>query len=143
MKRILIYIVILTLTVAAPAKPVNIGELIPVRAIGVWMEGKQIRIETDTGNEGMGETAAQALCDLKETASGIIYLDKVEYLILTEQTLDAAEELRGVLNNVVELCVTQYPVDLAEAAKYLEAHGALPELKTWSQGEKLPRISNY
>ncbi len=143
MKRILIYIVILTLTVVAPAKPVNIGELIPVRVIGVWMEGKQIRIETDTGNEGIGETAAQALCDLKETASGIIYLDKVEYLILSEQTLDAAEELRGGLNNAVELCVTQYPVDLTETAQYLQVHGHLPKLKSWSKGEELPLISSF
>ena len=143
MKRFLIYIVILTLTVAAPAKPVNIGELIPVRAIGVWMEGKQIRIETDTGNEGIGETAAQALCDLKETASGIIYLEKVEYLILSEQTLDAAEELRGGLNNAVELCVTQYPVDLTETAQYLQVHGQLPKLKTWAKGEELPLISSF
>ena len=143
MKRILIYIAILTLTVAAPAKPVNIGELIPVRAIGVWMEGKQIRIETDTGNEGIGETAAQALCDLKETASGILYLDKVEYLILSEQTLDAAEELRGGLNNAVELCVTQYPVDLTETAQYLQVHGQLPKLKNWSKGEELPLISSF
>ena len=143
MKRCIAYIAILALVVAAPAKPVDIGELIPIRAMGVWQAGKQIQVETDAGNTGIGETVEYAIRDMKETASGVIYLDKVEYLILTEQTLDAAEALRGELNGRVGLCVVQQPVDLGEVSHYLDVHGTLPKLKTWSKGVKLPSISSY
>ena len=143
MKRWLLYIVILGLTIVAPAKPVNIGNLIPVRAIGVYQTGNQIRIDTDTGNTGIGDTAVQALRDLKDSASGIIYLDKTEYLVLAEQSLNAAGALRQELSANTKVCMTKYPVNLAEISQYLSVRDQLPLLKNWEKGEELPEIGDF
>ena len=142
LKRWLLYIVILGLTIAAPAKPVNIGNLIPVRAMGVYQTGNQIRIDTDTGNTGIGDTAVLALCDLKDSASGIVYLDKTEYLILTEQTQDAAEALREELSGNTRVYITQYPLNLTQAPEFLSVHCRLPKLKHWKKPLELPGIGD-
>ena len=142
MKRWIIYITLIALTIVAPAKPVNIGNLLPVKAIGVYRDGSQYRIETDTGNYGVGETLNQALSNMKKNASGIIYLDKAEYLILTEKTVDEIETLQQVLKPNVGVSIAKQPIDLAKAAEYLDAHGNLPSLRACRKGERIPEISN-
>lgn len=129
MRRWMIYIALIALTIVAPAKPVNIGNLLPVKAIGVYRDGNQYRIETDTGNQGVGKTITQALYNMKNNASGIIYLDKAEYLVLTEKTIDAVEALRQVLKSNVRVSIAKHPLDLTKASEYLDVHGDLPKLR--------------
>ena len=143
MKRIIIYIGILAALLAAPAKPLNIGELLPVQVVSIYKENDWAIIETDTENKGIGGTTQQALHNLKETASGIIYLDTAEYLLMTEDAEASVEELRQELKPSVKLCMAAEPVDLAEAAKYLKVHGELPKLKHWEKGRELPVLSTF
>ena len=143
MRRWVLYIAILALVVAAPAKPVNIGDLLPIQAVAVYREDNRFRIETDTGDLGFGDTVSLALHSMRDTASGIIYLDTAEYLILTKDTLDAAEELRKELKPNVRLCMATNPLELTEVSGYLQVHGDLPKLKAWSKGSELPIISSF
>lgn len=143
MKRLLCYIAIIGLVIAAPAKPLNIGKLLPVRAVGVYKEGSWYRIETDTGNRGYGGTVSQALRNLKDTASGTIYLDTANYLLLTAATEAAVGELAGQLRPSVKLCLVTKPIDLVQAADYLDVHRGLPELSKYKSGAELPVISPF
>ena len=143
MKRIIIYIGILAMLFAAPLESADVGKLLPVQVVQLRKENGWVVLETDTENVGMGGTAKQALQNLKDTASGIIYLDTAEYLLLTKDTINAAEELREVLKDNVRLCLAAKEIDLAAASQYLSVHGDLPKLKAWSEGEELPVLSTF
>ena len=140
MKRVLIYGAILASVAAVPVCPLKIGQMLPVKVVAIYKEGARTVIETDTKNKGVGDTAVQALCNMKDTASGIIYLDTAQYLLLTKDTEEAAEELREELRPGVRLCRTETAVNLEEAARYLDAHGKLPKLKAWEKGAELPLL---
>lgn len=143
LKRIVIYIGILCALLFAPVESLNVGELIPVQVVALSKENGWTVIETDTGNRGIGGTAQKALQNLKDTASGDIYLDTAEYLLLGKDTEGTAEELRAELKPSVKLCETAKSVDLAKSAKFLRVHGKLPKLKDWNGEQELPVLSTF
>ena len=134
---------VLALVIAAPARPTNISKLLPMRAIGIYKEESWFRIETDTGNRGFGGTVTQALRNMKDTASGIVCLDTVEFLIVTKDTQKEVAELESELRPSVRLCLTATEIGLEETVKYLDAHGGLPTLRTWKNRQELPIISLF
>lgn len=140
MKRIIIYIGILALLLQAPVKGTDINMLKPVEVILVYREKNDIVIETDTGDWGRGGDVSAALNNLKETTPGYVYMDTAQYLIVTEKTMEAVDEIRPVLKRSVQICCTQEDIDLAVAAKFLPAQGELPQLKDWKIGEEMPKL---
>jgi hypothetical protein len=71
--------------------------------VGVYKTGNWYQIETDTGNKGYGATVMQALRNMKETASGIIYLDTADYMILTSDTEKAVMENVSFANATLDI----------------------------------------
>ena len=143
MKRIILYIGILALVIAAPVKPMNIGNLRPVQIVSVYKENGWTVIETDTQDKGIGGTARQALQNMKDTSDGVIYLDTADYLLLTKDTEEAVVELYGNLKASVRLCMESGVTDLKKAVSYLRTHGELPKLKEWKKGAELPLLSTF
>lgn len=143
MKRIVLYIGIIALVFAAPVEHLNVGELIPVQVVAISEENGWTVIETDTGDKGIGANAQKALKNLKDTASGKIYLDTAEYLLLGKNTAKAAEDLRSELKPSVKLCKTAKSLDLKETAKFLNTHGKLTKLKDWNKDTELPVLSTF
>ena len=143
MRRIILYIGILALIVAAPVKPMDIEKLRPVQIVSVYKQSDWTVIETDTGDKGIGGTAWQALQNMKDTSEGIIYLDTAEYLLVTKQTEEAIRELIAELKPSVRMCMTTGVEDLKQAVLYLKAHGGLPKLKAWVKGAELPVLSTF
>jgi len=143
MKRILCYIAILAVVLALPVEKADVGKLRPVQAVAVYKKNDCVIIETDTEDMGIGRDAAAALQNLKETASGIIYLDTARYLLLKKDAENAVEDLRGALKRSVELCEISAKPDIQKAAKYLRVHGELPKLKDWKKGMELPVLSTF
>lgn len=140
MKRILIYIIVLIGVWFAPVESVNVGQLHPVELVMVTREGEDIVLTTDTGDMGQGADGLSALENLKATATGTVYLDTAEFLLLTEGAEDAARQLRQHLKPSVRVCMAESGADLVAAAKFLSAHGGLPRFKHWKQGDNLPRL---
>ena len=143
MKRIIMYIGILALVVAAPVKPMDIEKLRPVQIVSVYKESNWTVIETDTEDKGIGGTARQALQNMKDTSEGVIYLDTAEYLLVTKETEEATRELIAELKPSVRMCMTTGVEDLKQAVLYLKAHGGLPKLKAWVKGAELPVLSTF
>ena len=141
MKRVIIYIAALAAVWFAPVEGANIGTLHPVEAVLIYKEETKVVLQTDTGDVGKGSNAEEALEDLKKTTPGTSYLDTAEYLLLGENTETVAEELRTHLKGNVGLCAAEEGVDPAEAARFLEVHGALPQLQAWKQGADLPYLT--
>ena len=143
MRRIILYIGILALIVAAPVKPMDIEKLRPVQIVSVYKQSDWTVIETDTGDKGIGGTARQALQNMKDTSNGVIYLDTAEYLLVTKETEEATRELMAELKPSVRMCMTTGVEDLKQAVLYLKAHGGLPKLKAWVKGAELPVLSTF
>ena len=143
MKRILVYIIILAVLLMLPVKQQDVAKLHPVQVVALDKEKNWVVLETDTGDKGYGRTAQQALQNLKDTSTGIVYLDTAEYLIISKNTEGETEELRRELKRAVRLCMADKPIDLAEAAEFLSTHGGLPKLKEWEKGRELPVLSTF
>ena len=143
MKRILLYIVLLTLTILVPVERADVGKLRPIETVAVCKENDQIILQTDTEDIGIGTSVVEALQNMKDTASGIIYLDTARYLLIGEGAENAAEELRQVLKDRVGLCLVSGAVKPLDATKYLRVHGNLPQMRSWKPGQNLPVLMPF
>ena len=132
--RKLISIALLALAIAVPLKKLDIAKLQPVEGVALYKEGQRVVLETDTGSRGVGETALEALNDMKEKATSVIYLDTAEFLFVEEGMERFAEELRPLFNKAVR--VGKYlGMKAEELVAYYEIHGKLPKLESWNRGE--------
>ena len=143
MKRILLYGLLMVAAAFAPVERADVGKLRPIETVSVYRENDWIVLRTDTDDVGIGTTAMQALQNMKDTASGIIYLDTAAFLLLDEDAQDAAEELRGMLKDKVQLCLADKEIEPKDATKYLSAHGGLPRMESWKIGQELPVLTQY
>ena len=89
---------------ALPTSGTELGELHPVSLLMVQTQGKTIQLLTDTQDRGSGETLDGALKNLEDTTPGHLFLDTVEYLILTEQTQYLIPQLKRLLRPGVAFC---------------------------------------
>lgn len=138
MKRILIYIGILTAVLLIPLERADVGKLRPVQTVSIYREGDSYTIATDTGDKGSGKSALEALNDLKKTTPAVIYLDTAQFLLVGKNVEKAVEQLRHCFHDSVELYSFRGEADLAAVSKYLEIHGKGPKLKQWNLWKKLP-----
>ena len=142
MKRLIIYAVLLGLLFVVPVKKLDIGKLQPIEVVSMYIQDSEVFLETDTGDVGKGVTALDALRNLKETATGVVYLDTAEFLLVQETAQKYVDELRQVLKDNVKVCLAEGDIDPETAAKYLNVHGDLPNLREWELGDFLPVLSN-
>lgn len=129
--RKVLYVIILALLFLAPLERADIAKLLPIEAVAVYMDGDDVVLETDTEDKGKGENVALALRDLIKTTPAVVYLDTAEYLLVSENALEQVDALRNYLKPSVKVCVCQAKDGVKDAAKYLDVHGDLPELRDW------------
>lgn len=99
----------------------DIADLEPVGVIWLRPEGGNLRIETDTGAGGSGKTLTEAAEDMKAGASGEIFLDTAEFLLLHPGIL-ITEEYAALLRPGCKVLFTAAAPDLEQAAAYLRIH---------------------
>lgn len=138
--KVLLYIVILAAVLLVPTRGTDVGKLIPVEVIAVSENRGLITVRTDTGDTGEGNTLAEAFSDLKDTASGVIYLDTAEYLLLEPGTENAIPELQAQLKGNLRICTAPEDISLEGAAKYLSVHPSEERLNK-VETEKIPFLS--
>lgn len=129
--RIVLYIAILASLFFLPLERLDIAHLEPVQTVAVKRTAEGVTLLTDTGNQGFGKTVAGAIADLEEKTPGVIYLDTAQYLLLTEDAIAAAEELRTSLKPSVYVCVWDGEGSVEGASKYLSVRKDLPCFKDW------------
>ena len=132
--RKVIYAVILLSLFFVPLERVEIGELLPVRAVAVYVSDGMIFVEIDTGEKGSGIDVTQALDQLKRNTPAIIYLKTAEYLLVTDATEYLVHELRGVMRNNVKVYNCDAEGRVKEVAEYLDVHGELTKMHSlWTR----------
>ena len=118
-----------------PHPAVDVGKLEPVSLVAVdWQDGSY-HIRTDTGAEGSGTTLKQAAQSLAEGASGTVFLETAEYVLLTPQ-VPVTGELCQVFRPACRVCLTAAQADLEQAAAWLAAHPPRHTLNDLRAGER-------
>lgn len=137
MRRVLLYIALLAAALAIPVERSDLGKLKPVETVSIYESDGLVTVKTDTEDEGSGGSLEEAILNMKESASGIIYLDTADYLLVTEGTEVWIPELGSVLKESVRICKADAQVDVTIAASYLSVHKPKWALKTWSPETEL------
>ena len=100
----------------------DVGKLRPVEVLWVRMQDDSIYIVTDMGDSGMGENVKSAARDLKRKASGEVFLDTGEFLLVDENAQSLIPELIEMLRPSCMICLVQGKVDMEQVGAYLRSH---------------------
>lgn len=120
--RIVIYVVILGLMLLAPVERIDVEKLLPIESVAIYMDGDTVVLETDTENKGRGESASDALENLKDMTPAVVYLDTAEYLLVSEEALSEADNLMQFLKPSVKVCICDARGRVKDVTKFLQAH---------------------
>lgn len=110
----------------------DVARLEPVQAVYIYQKNGTLCIETDTGAAGSGKTLTEAAADLKASASGEIFLDTAEFLLIDPEVTITAD-FHTLLRPTCGVTFTHATPDLTAAADYLTIHQpfvTLLELRT-------------
>ena len=129
------YIGLLAFALLTPVDRLDVAKLEPVEAVVVYMEDGQVVLQTDTEDIGRGDTAAEALADMKKNTPSVIYLDTAEYLLVAENARGQVQQLREYLKPSV-LVEIYRGGSVKRATQYAEVHGNCQKLKDWRPPEK-------
>ena len=99
----------------------DVAKLEPVQSVYVYSKGGELCIETDTGAKGTGKTLTEAANNMKASASGEIFLDTAEFLLL-DPTVPITEEFHSLLRPTCTVTFTHATPDLQAASAYLTIH---------------------
>ena len=99
----------------------DVAKLEPVQAVYIHREGTYLSIEADTGAGGTGKTLTEAANHMKASASGEIFLDTAEFLLL-DPTIPITAEFHTLLRPTCKVTLTETPPDLQAASVYLTIH---------------------
>ena len=134
--KIMLYITLAVLALAAPVKRADVGKLRPVEVVSIAEAEGEYIVRTDTGDRGSGRTLREAVADLRETAPGIVYLDTAEYLLL-ESPIEDMAYLKEILKPCVRVCGAESGIPLEESGRYLDVHRPAVRLGEGSEYNEL------
>ncbi len=140
MRKVLVWVLLAALVFFLPDRGTDIGKLLPVELVAVQREEDAFRVETDTGQFGLGDTLEAAMEDLRNAAPGVVFFDTADHLLLTKETL-GAEALSSFFRPGVRVLLAEGPVDPEKAAEYLRSRKAgVPLNKLGEIGQVLPEL---
>lgn len=134
--RVILYIIIILLMLAAPVTPLDVAKLQPVQTVALYVHKDAVYLETDTGITGRGANVQDALDDLEKATPGVIYLDTAEYLLITEQSAHLVCEIQQYLHPDVKVSMWDKKGAVEDASKHLGVRNDLPELSQWKNAEE-------
>lgn len=112
-----------------------------MQVVRVACDGGQVRIETDTGAWGAGDSLKSAFLNMKNTASSQVFLDTADYLILTEACEGLLPALTEYLRPSCSLCLERGTSDLEKAGEFLKYHQPEVTIKDYRAGAcRLPTL---
>ncbi len=137
MKRWLLYALALGGIIAlelSPFSATDIGKLRPVEVVSLTIDEGQMLLQTDTGDEGRGDTVGQALNALKNTTPGEIFLETADHLLIGPGCEGQVTEMALYLRPSCSICLREGQPELEKAAEFLSAHRPQVTLQDWRSG---------
>ena len=141
MKKWMFMLLALLAFTVLPSSGTELGELHPVSLLVVRTQGRNIQLLTDTVDVGAGETLDAALQNLEDTTPGHLFLDTVENLILTEETIYLIPQLKQLLRPSVTVCVTESELNSETAPEYLHTHTPKQKLSDADESTPLQKLT--
>ena len=139
--KILLYIGLLLLVCFLPVDGTDVGKLIPVEVIAISESDGMITVRTDTGDRGTGVDLHTAFADLKDSASGVIYLDTAEYILLEPGMEGVVDTAETYLKGDAKVCAAQEEIPLDTIANYLSVHRPGVRLEDMREVAEIPCIT--
>ena len=140
MKKFVLYLLIIVGILTIPVEKEDIGALEPIQAVWLSSDNTTVKLQTDTEDQGAGQTVAEALEDMKLHSHGIVYLDTAQFLLVSENAVDRIPELKQYLKDSVRICLWTGEGTVSDAAKYMQAHKNGIRLDRWNPGVSLPEL---
>ena len=134
--RVLLYIVILIGLLFVPLIRTNLADLLPIEAVAMYLDESELVLETDSGNIGRGNNAAEAIADLKDNIAAVVYLDTVTCLIVSPEAVGYVDELRQWLEANVDVFVGDAAGKVKDAAEYIAVHDRMPDWDKYQRVNK-------
>ena len=134
MKRTALYFVILLVAALLPVHRTDVGKLRPVEVVSIYKEEDLLIIKTDTGDSGIGKTAADAYRNLEKPTAGVIFLDTANYLLVDDTAKNEIVPMSQWLKPNIRICFAARGIDLSAAARYLTEHQPKVKLKEYGSG---------
>lgn len=145
MKRWIIYIVLfvgVAIFGTIPFRGTDIAKLAPVEVVWLSRNGGQVHLKTDTGDMGEGKSIQAALADMKAAASGSVFLETADYLIVEVGREALLEQVYDVLRPSCMVCMAEEMPDMKAVAEYLSAHEPELSLRQYRvEKGKLPQLT--
>ena len=113
----------------------GINELEPVEVVLITETDGNIVIETDTGAKGIGSNLEKAVNNLQSSASGIIFLDTAQYVLVTAKTKCMLVEMMQWIRPAARVCMIRSKPELSEVTEYLGNHPPELQLKDIAAGD--------
>lgn len=139
MKRWLWYVLIIGAVAVLSGKSSagkDIGTLQPVQAVRLSCLRAQVCVETDTGDVGVGEDLKAALEGMKQSASGEIFLDTADYLIISPACVDLLPAMTAYLRPSCAVCLEEGETDMEQVGQFLQQHTPEITLMEYRSGER-------
>lgn len=118
-----------------PSTASDVGKLLPVELLYIDKEGETVVIQTDNELEGHGRTWEEAYRNLEGSASGEVFLDTANTLLVTERTEELIPALLEVLRPSCGVGRFSGGGDLKQTASYLRAHRVQTTILEYVNGE--------
>lgn len=139
MKRWVWYVVIIGVVAALSGKSTageDIGTLQPVQTVRLSCVRGQVCMETDTGDVGVGEDLKSALEDMKGSASGEIFLDTADYLIISPACIDLLPAMNAYLRPSCAVCMEEGETSMEQVGLFLQQHTPETTLMKYRAGDR-------
>ena len=131
MKTYIAVAAIVALLIATPFRTTDISKLAPVEVVWLAEEDGQVLLVTDTEDVGRGADVMEALSNMKSTATGTIFLDTADYLIVEIGAEKFLNQVADVLRPSCMLCRVDQMPNLKEATAFFSVHKWDVTLRQW------------
>ncbi len=131
-------ILIITVGISTRIHPANndVSALEPVELMYVTTQNGIYYLSTDTGQQGRGNTVANAIANLKAVSGKKIFLNTAEHLLVSPSALEAVDRISAYLRPDCSLTVAQGIPDPRQAAPFLDAHKPEFTLNDYRAGDR-------
>lgn len=115
---------------------VDIGKLEPVETVLLILEKDGIRVETDTGAVGFGDTLEDSVEKLRRSSATEVYLDTTSKLLVAGEAGEHWKDVMDFFRPSCVVCLADEGIDLEQATEYLSVHKPEMTLNRLRAGER-------
>ena len=100
----------------------DVGKLQPVQVVCVYREVDAVVVQTDTGDWGVGDTFRAAAENMNAAATGEVFLETADHLLVAPDCIDLIGEAMELLRPSGSLCLMEGQPDLTQVGQFLQTH---------------------